>query len=67
MGASEYLTRKIRYGILDLPSVPFEEGVVLGELPQSEEDRMLETDDLERGCKEGLYERVGNEEAMEPA
>ena len=26
--ASEYLTRQIRYGLLDLPSVPFEEGVV---------------------------------------
>ena len=67
VGASEYLTRQIRYGILYLPSVPFEEGMVLGELPQSEEDRMFGRDDLERGCKEGLYERVGYEEAVEAA
>lgn len=39
LGASEYLVRTIRYGISDMPLVPLMEGVVIGEIPQSEEGR----------------------------
>lgn len=28
-----YLTRQVHFGILDLPTAPFEEGLMLGDLP----------------------------------
>lgn len=67
LGASEYLTRAIRYGILDLPTVPFEDGLVLGELPQTAKDKDFARRDLEHGCREGVYEEVDYSEAMELA
>ena len=58
LGASEYIARQVRFGILDMPSVPFEEGLIFGELPQGEEDRAFAREDLKRGCEEGVYEWV---------
>lgn len=63
LGASEYLTRAIRYGVMDMPTVPFTEGLILGDLPQSTEDREFARSDLERGCRESVYEEITREEA----
>ena len=63
LGFNEYLALQIRYGVLDMPTVPFEDGTVLSELPQTEEDRRYATEDLARGCREGVYEELGFEEA----
>lgn len=60
--ASEYLVRAVRYGIRDMPSVPFTDGLVLGEIPQSEEDKEFAEGDLKKGCREGVYEEIGPEE-----
>ena len=62
LGASEYLVRAIRYGIRDMPAVPFTDGLVLGEIPQSEEDRCFVPKDLLDRCQKGIYERVSSKE-----
>lgn len=48
LGASEYLVRAIRYGILERPERPFVNGEVLGDIPQSEEDLSFGREDLRR-------------------
>lgn len=53
----------MRYGVLGMPTVPFEDGTVLSELPRTTEDRRLSTEDLARGCGERVYEELGFEEA----
>ena len=63
LGASKYLTLAIRYGVMDMPTVPFTEGLILGDLPQSTEDREFARSDLERGCRESVYEEITREEA----
>ena len=44
--------------------MPFEDGTVLSKLPQTAEDREFATEDLVRGCREGVYEKLGFEEAV---
>jgi hypothetical protein len=65
MGATEYEVRAIRFGILDLPSIPFTSGVVLPAVPQGEEDMEFGRKDLRAGCAAGIYEEVGAEEVQE--
>jgi hypothetical protein len=61
MGATEYEVRAIRFGILDLPSIPFTSGVVLPAIPQTEEDLEFGREDLRAGCASGIYEDIGVE------
>lgn len=63
LGASEFLCRAIRFGIRDMPSVPFTDGCVLGEIPQKEADLEFGREDLRAGCAGGVYEEVFAEEA----
>ena len=58
LGASEYLVRAIRFGILDRPTMPFTEGIVLENIPQSEEKMAFGVQDLMKGCANGLYEEL---------
>lgn len=51
LGASEYLVRAVKYGILDLPVIPFTEGLIMGEIPQMGEDEAFGLRDLETGCR----------------
>lgn len=67
VGSSDYEARQIRYGILDHPAVPFMDGVVLGEIPQTEDDVEFGRVDLSKACGEGVYEEIGREEAMRVA
>jgi hypothetical protein len=65
VGASEYEVRAIRFGILDLPSVPFTYGFVLPVIPQSEEDLRFGRADLRVGCASEIYEELGASEVRE--
>jgi hypothetical protein len=65
MGATEYEVRAIRFGILDLPSIPFTSGVLLPVISQSREDLEFGRCDLGAGCASGIYEEVGLEEVRE--
>jgi hypothetical protein len=65
MGATEYEVRAIRFGNLDLPSIPFTSGVVLPAIPQTEEDLVFGREDLRAGCASGIYEEIGVEEVRE--
>lgn len=62
LGASAYVVRALKFGIRDMPAVPFKEGVVMGEVPQSAADRVFAEEDLRKGCNNRVYERVGVEE-----
>jgi hypothetical protein len=55
MGAMENEVRAIRFGILDLPSIPFTSGVVLPVIPQSREDLKFGSCDLGAGWASGIY------------
>jgi hypothetical protein len=65
MRATEYEVRAIRFGILDLPSIPFTSGVVLPVIPQSREYLEFGRCDLDAGCASGIYEEVGLAEVRE--
>lgn len=60
LGTSDYLVRQIRYGIRDLPSLPFTVGRVLPSIPQTEADRSFASADLAKGLQEGIYEGVSS-------
>ena len=64
IGATDYEVRAVRYGIVDMPTLPFECGTVLPAVPQSVEDLALGCAELEEGCKpeNGFYEEVAEEE-----
>lgn len=64
LGALGYLTRAIRFGVLDLPTVPFTEVLVLPEVPQTEKDRRFSRGDLRDGLERGIYEMVSPEYAQ---
>ena len=63
--ASEYVVRSIKYGIRDLPIIPFTEGLELSEIPQTDEDKIFAREDLEMGCRNGIYEEMSHREAQE--
>lgn len=61
IGASPFVVRTVKYGIRDMPLVPFTESLVIAEIPQSEEDYMF-AKELERGVAVGVLEDVGEQE-----
>lgn len=65
LGCSEFLLRAIRFGIFDPPKVAFVpgEGLELGEIPQTEEDKAFAAVDLAEGCRSGIYKEVTQEHA----
>jgi hypothetical protein len=65
IGAAEDEVRSIRFVILDLPSIPFTSGVVLPEIPQTEEVLLFGREELRAGCASEIYEDIGVEEARE--
>lgn len=65
LGASAYLCRAIKFGIYEAPTVPFTLGEVLPEIPQTTEDLEFAEEVLDKGCREGVYEEVSCEVAME--
>ena len=64
LGSSKYLCRHIRYGIKDMPSVPFVKGEVLPPIPQTEADKIFAQSDLNNGLRENIYEELSYEYAM---
>ena len=63
LGFNEYIACQIRYGLLDMPKVPFENGTVLSEFHRTAEYCQIAREDLSRASREGVYEEVGFEEA----
>lgn len=61
LGSSEHLCRAVRYGIGDMPFVPFTEGLVPGESPNRRNIWPFGTR-FENGCKEKVYEKKSNGE-----
>lgn len=59
--ASEYLWRALMFGIRDISNVPFQEGVVLGEVPHSAEYRVFAEEGLRNGCWDRVFESVSQE------
>lgn len=55
MGGTEFVERTVRFEIMDMPSVPIVERVILSKIPQSPEDKEFARGDLERGVVEGVY------------
>lgn len=51
LGSSEYLVRAIRFSIMDRPMRPFVDGLVLGNIPQSAEDKSFAREDLVKGVQ----------------
>lgn len=62
LGASEYVLRAMEFVIIDIPSVPFQEGVILGEVPPSAEYRVFAEVYLRNGCRDPVLEIVSLEE-----
>lgn len=58
LGTSEFLVRSIRFGIRDLPTIPFTDGQILPPIPQTEADKEFASADLSKGLREGIYEKV---------
>lgn len=65
IGASEYLLGQIRYGIMDISTVPFKEGIVLPLIPQTEKYSSFAGEKLPRRLKKKVYEEVSKDYAME--
>ena len=65
LGALEYVVRSINNGIRDLPIIPFTEGLELSEIPQTEEDKIFAREDMEMGCRNGIYEGISHREVQE--
>ena len=59
LGASEFLCRNIRYGIRDMPTVPFVHGRKLPPIPQTAKDLSFACDKIRQGLDEGVFEEVG--------
>lgn len=65
LGASDYEVRMVRFGIRDMPTVPFTKGVVMGEIPQDERDLEFGLEELGTMVQSGMVEEVGWEEVGE--
>jgi hypothetical protein len=63
LGASEYLCRAVKFGILEQPSIPFSSGEVMNPIPQTPEDLAFGREDIRAECQEGIYEEVTTGEA----
>lgn len=61
LSTSPYLTRQIKYGIRDMPSVPFTEGIVLPIIPQTEEDKEFARMDISEGISGRIYEELSKD------
>lgn len=55
VGSTDFDVRKIRFGILYRPLGPFTDGVVVGEIPQTEEDCVFGREYFIKWCAEGIY------------
>lgn len=64
LSASEFVVRAIRFGIRDMPKIPFEAGFVMSRIPQSEEDEEFAEEELRERVRRREVEEIGEEEAM---
>lgn len=48
----------VKYGVRDMQTVPFTEALVIGEIPQTEEDQAFAERELENGVEIGIFEEV---------
>ena len=51
------------FGTVDPPTIPFTEGEIMGELPQSGKEKSFVQQDLDNRSKEGIYELLSGSEA----
>lgn len=58
LGTNPYLSRQIRYGILDMPSVQFTAGVVIRIIPQTEMDNEFPREDIQEGLQVQIYVEI---------
>lgn len=64
LGASAFICRTIRYGVRDMPLVPFVNGEMLPPIPQTEEDKVFARAKIEEGCKEQTIREVTRDYAV---
>ena len=66
MGATARMCRSIQFGVYESPVRPFVEGqgVELGDIPQTDEDRQFALEDLRKGCEDGIYQEVSRKQAQ---
>lgn len=55
---SKYLHRIIRYGVRNLPSVPFSRGEILPKILQTRADLPFARRNLQNGLKDRFYEEI---------
>ena len=58
LGASGFLCRHMRYGICDMPTVPFKYGRRLPSIPQTEKDLSFAWDKISKDLAERVIEEV---------
>lgn len=63
IGASAFVIRTLLFGVWDPPRIPFCHGRELPTVPQTAEDLIAGTVDLEEGCRLGTYQQVSSEHA----
>jgi len=63
IGASAFVIRTLLFGVWDPPRIPFCHGRELPTVPQTAEDLIAGTADLEEGCRLGTYQQVSSEHA----
>lgn len=55
---SKYLTRQIRYGIRDMPTMPFREGRGISSIPQNMKDLSFVSGKILEGVEGRFFEQV---------
>lgn len=65
INASQYSCRQIKFGIVEMPSIPFTKGKIIPYTTQTENDYMYDLSEIESVRKSGLYEEVLVEYAMQ--
>ena len=64
LGALEYLTQQIRYGIRDMPTIPFVVGRKLPSIPQTEKDFTFASHKILKGVEGRVFELASAEHAQ---
>jgi len=54
------MVRALKFGIRDMPDVPFKHGLELSDIPQTKKDKAFALDYLESGVQSGIYEEISS-------
>lgn len=65
LGTNPYLTRKIKYGIKVIPSLPCTKRVILPVISQTEADKEFAQEDIRKGLQGQIYEKITGNYAQE--